>query len=224
MLVLEHGQGGCSQGGVRDSQWYRSGYLEPDLGYALSYRDFAKALAERYRDEPTVLSYGLMLGLYADDPIALSGFITDVGQMLHGVAPSQLVSLDLTWSREEDPTAQTFEALQSLPVVDFVDVDDYFFTPGEPGIDPTLWAAIENVGKPAVVGQGAFIVEGFEPPQFEERARQAGERLRDWHEAGYNGALLWAYHPGWDTLSEEFDARPEDPLLQPNGVLANAPW
>lgn len=223
MLMLEHGHGDCSDELVRDDEWYRTGYLVPGGGYALSYRDYARAVAERYRDEPTVLGYGLLQSLAADDPAALRAFVDDVGQLVHGVAPSQLVSLDLGYYSSGASLDGPFVELQSLPVVDLVDVDDYQIEEWTP-LDPALLTAVAAVGKPAIIGEGAFGIFGFEPEHFQARATRVEQRMLEWRDAGFDGALLWNYLPGWQDLSEEFDARPEDPLLQADGVLANAPW
>ncbi len=226
LVILEHGAGDCSDGTPRDAEWYRSGYLTPAPGYALSYRDYARAVAERYRGEPTVLGYGVMQSLGSDDSEALRDFVVDIGQLIHGVAPSQLVSLDLdrfaSGSDLSGGAASAFVSLQSLPYVDFVDVDDYVGPEPEP-LDDALLSALVTIGKPAIVGEGAFPLTG-DPPDLDERARRAEQRLRDWHDADFDGALLWNYLPGWETISEEFDTRADDPVLQPGGVLANAPW
>lgn len=229
LLVLEHDQGDCSQGGARDEDWYRAGYLAPDGSYALAYREHVRALGERYRDEPSVLGYQLMQGLGGQDPSVLTSFISDVGQLLHGVAPSQLIALGLRWPESADTgtdpdAAARFLQLQRLPAVDFVDVYDYSYALGKPPLDPNLLAALESIGKPAIVGEGSFQIAGFAPEQFQARAALASQRMQLWYDAGLNGALLWAYQPDWEVLSEEFDARPEDPLLQPGGVLASSPW
>lgn len=225
LLILEHADGGCSEGGPRNSAWYTTGYLNPDGGYAIAYRDYARALAERYRDEPTVLGYVLAQSLGAGvAATALTGFVNDMGQLLHGVAPNQLVSLDLNWQPRADSEVAEYRALQSLPVVDFVDIDDYVFEESPGPLDPALLEVLSDIDKPVIVGEGAFGLEADDVEALTARAERARNRLQSWHEAGFAGALLWAYQPGWREVSEEFDARPSDPLLQPGGVLARAPF
>jgi hypothetical protein len=127
LLVLEHRHGTCSHGAERDEAWYAGGYQQAYGGYALSYRDYARAVAERYRDEPTVLGYVLLQDLGGADAATLAGFITDMGELLHSLAPSQLVSLDLNWTGDDDPDGADYRQLQSLPAADFIDVQDYLF-------------------------------------------------------------------------------------------------
>jgi len=222
MFVLDHAEGSCSQGGRRDAAWYSGGYQNPDGNYPLSYRKFAEALARRYSAEPTVLGYVLLQSLGGADQGTLTGFVNDVGQLLHGVAPSQLVSLDLNW--EGGDGGASYRALQELPSVDLVDVDDYNFDETVPPLDSSLLATLDQIDKPAVVGEGAFLLDGSNSGAFEKRAQKARERMTQWRQWGFSGALLWAYQPGWEAVSEEFDARPEDPMLQPGGVIDNAPW
>ncbi len=223
-FVLEHAKGSCSQGTTRDNAWYSGGYQNPDGAYALSYRDFAASVARRYRNEPTVLGYVLMQGLGHADPSTLTSFVTDMGQLLHGLAPSQLLSLDLDWDRANDGAGITFRALQELPAVDLIDIDDYSFSDTLKPLDATLLRTLGDLDKPAIVGEGAFLLDGAGDAALARRAQRARERMTQWKDLGFSGALLWAYQPGWGTVSEEFDARSADPILQPGGVLASAPW
>jgi hypothetical protein len=223
-LVLEHGEGGCSQGGHRDTAWYAGGYQSPDGSHVLSYRDYAETVARRYRDEPTVLGYVLMQGLGGADTATISSFATDIGQLLHGVAPSQLVSLDLKWDPTNDDGGAGYRALQALPVVDLIDLDDYSFAESLEPLDPILLKTVAEIDKPAVVGEGAFLLDGTDAAALARRAQKARERTVQWQNWGFSGALFWAYQPDWGAASEEFDAREGDPLLEPGGVIASAPW
>lgn len=225
MFILDHAQGSCSVGGDRDTAWYASGYQNPDGNYARSYRAFAQALAEHYRDEPTVLGYVLLQSLgNGSDGSTLPGFVNDMGEMLHGVARNQLVSLDLPWNGGGDDNGASFRALQQLPTVDLVDVDDYAFAPTLEPMDPALLETLSKIDKPAIVGEGAFLLDSAANAALADRAERARQRISQWHDWGFSGAVLWAYQPGWSAASEEFDARPGDPLLQPGGVVSNAPW
>jgi hypothetical protein len=221
-FVLDHAQGNCSVGGQRENAWYAGGYLGLDGNYTRSYREFAEALALRYRDEPTVLGYVLLQGLGGADPTTMTKFVNDMGQLLHGAARRQLMSLDLTWDGAD--AAANYRALQELSVVDLLDVDDYQFQDSLAPLDPVLLETLASIDKPAVVGEGAFLLDGNDTAALARRAQKARERLANWNQWGFAGALLWAYQPGWSAVSEEFDARPEDPLLQPGGVVTNAPW
>lgn len=223
-LVLEHADGDCSQGAHRDDAWYSGGFRNPYGTYVRSYRDYAEAVARRYRKEPTVLGYTLLQGMAGADPQLMSSFVTEMGQLLHGVAPNQLISLDLAWTGPGDDGGASYVALQQLPVVDLVDLDDYDFSEPPAPLSPELLAVLAQIDKPAVIGEGAFRLDSADAPAFERRAAKARERMAQWKAWGLSGALFWAYQPGWEAVSEEFDARPADPMLQPGGVLASAPW
>jgi mannan endo-1,4-beta-mannosidase len=222
VFVLDHAEGSCSQGGRRDAGWYGGGYRSPDGNYALSYRDFAQTLATRYRYEPTVLGYVLVHNMRAADAATSTGFVNDVGQLLEGIAASQLLSLDLSWDAADG--GATYRALQQLSSVDLVDVDDYNFDETVQPLDANLLATLAQIDKPAVIGEGAFLLTGNDDAALQKRSQKASRRMAEWRQWGFSGALLWAYQPGWGDVSEEFDARPADPMLQPGGVVANAPW
>ena len=171
-----------------------------------------------------VLGYVLLQNMGDADTDAVEHFVTQMAQVLHGVAPNQLVSLDLSWGVTSGNGGAAYRRLQALPFVDYVDVDDYQVEPEVFPIDDVQLALLSELDKPAVIGEGAFELPGGDAAAFNARAERARTRLQRWRDWGLEGALLWAYQPGWSGESEEFDARPEDPLLQPGGVLANAPW
>ena len=221
-FVLDHAQGNCSVGGRRESSWYAGGYQGLDGNYQRTYREFTEALANRYQNEPTVLGYVLLQGLGGADPTTLTSFVTDMGKLLRVAAPRQLVSLDLTWEGADG--AANYRALQELPVVDLIDVDDYQFEKSLQPVDPALLETLASIAKPTVVGEAAFLLDGDDAAALVRRADKARERLASYKQWGFSGALLWAYQPSWSAVSEEFDARPADPLLQPGGVVASAPW
>jgi len=224
MFYIENQTGECSSGEWRSDAWYQQGHAYPYGSYAHSYLDHARALAERYRDEPTVLGYTLVQGLRPGDAELALSFASEVGQLLHGVAPNQLISLDLRtgWDASD---ASLFRQAQELSVVDLMDVVDY----PEPWEHPeplltSVVEAVRAVNKPRVIGEGAFQLFDDSEQGLIERAERAEQRMLYWQELGFQGALLWNYQPGWLEISEEFDARPADPLLRADGVLARAPW
>lgn len=219
-IILETSSIDCSSPVPRDSAWYNGGYREREATYALPYLEYALNVVTQYKDEPTVLGYVLMHGLGGADASALTNFVSDMAPRLHGIAPDQLLSLDLVWPGAGEEAA-TYRALQSLPAVDFMDVDDY--TSPQP-LDPTLLDLLAEIDKPAVVGEGAFNLTDGSEADLRARADAAAQRMQEWKGWGFSGALLWAYDPGWTAPSEEFDARRTDPLLQAGGVLDHAPF
>jgi hypothetical protein len=208
-LVLDAADGGCSQGAPRDDAWYTAGYQTPDGNYARSYLDFATAVASRYRDEPTVLGYVLIQGFggalvnpdHMVSPSALTSFATAMGQRLHGLAPNQLLSIDLEWGGLPDDGGATYLALEQLPEVDFVDVDDYTFMYPPKPLNPTLLQTLDKLDKPAVIGEGAFGLLAGNDAALAMRGEVAKARIAEWHDLGFSGALLWAYQPGWGAFS-----------------------
>ncbi|HEX2873302.1 MAG TPA: hypothetical protein VHP33_18720, partial [Polyangiaceae bacterium] len=177
-FVLEHAQGNCSVGGRRESSWYASGYEALDGNYMRSYRQFAEDLADYYRFEPTVLGYVLLQGLGGADTPTLTNFATNMGKVLHGAAPNQLMSLDLTW--EGADSAADYRALQELSAVDLIDVDDYQFQDSLEPLDPVLLETLSSIDKPVVVGEGAFLLDGDSDAALARRAQKTRERMAAW--------------------------------------------
>jgi hypothetical protein len=226
-FVLGVHDGECNTGGKHDAAWYQSGYQQKERNYALSYQDYALNVVSTYAKEPTVLGYALMhnfAGSESIDPAALSSFASHMGQLVHDRAPNQLVSLDYAWHGGAADELATYHALETLQVADFIDVDDYTFNYPPAPLDPALVTELEQIDKPAVIGEGAFGLLGTDDAALKARADAARGRSAEWRAANFSGALFWAYDPGWKEQSEEFDARPADPMLQPGGVVASAPW
>jgi hypothetical protein len=228
-IVLGVHQGECNllPDSQHDAAWYKSGYRQNEPKYALSYREFAANTVTRYKDDPTVLGYALLHGFDASnnvDSTTLINFATDMGQLLHGIAGKQLLSLGYTWHGNAPDDLAKYHALQNLPVTDFIDVDDYTTQSSLMPLDPALLEELAGINKPAVIGEGAFVLRGIDRDSFEARGEMARMRMEQWKRGGFSGALFWAYDPDWKELSEEFDDRPIDPMLRPNGVIASAPW
>jgi hypothetical protein len=221
-LVLDDGkqdtmeQRKCPSLPLRDDAWYGGGYTKPEIDYPLSYKDYALAVADRYKDEPTVLGYIMLESTGGADPEILKTFVEKMGGDIKRVADKQLLSLDLVWTN-----TPSYADLQKLDVVDFIDIDDYYEP--EP-LPPELIKTLATIDKPAVVGEGAFRLYSEDPAGFMDRAGRAATRIGEWEKDGLGGALFWAYEPGWMGASEEFDFREIDPMLQPGGVVAEAPW
>jgi hypothetical protein len=230
-LDHEQGQNECSEGPPRDTAWYSEGYKNRDGSYTQSYLDYATTVATRYANEPTVLGYVLVQSMNVQgniDASALGTFVETVGARVRTSAPRQLLSLDLSWGKT--PPA-SFKDIERLPAVDLINLDDYqrdaIPTPPEAGLRTTL----DQLNKPAVVGETAFSTTGPDAAALLDRATRANLRVQEWHDFGaVSGLLFWAYQPGWTFSNdpgkpaEAFDSRDEDPLLQPGGVLDKMTW
>jgi hypothetical protein len=228
LLLLEDTEGSCSGGKPRDDEWFASGYREPEPSRALSYRDWAVAVARRYRDEPTVLGYTPVHQFHGDNPSVLLDFVQDIGAALKAEAGNQLLTLDASlFSPATTIQGQPspFERLQALDLVDVVDVADY----SDQGlVDPALVESVQplsaSLGKPAIVNEVAVSTLDASPAALAARAARVDERLTALYVQGFAGALLWDFTPGWRTPLYSFDARADEPLMGPSGVLARAPW
>jgi len=104
--------GGCDAGAGPEKtvDWYQAGYRTPDVGHALSYRDYVVEMAKHFANEPTIALWQLVNEAQANtkDPSgqlrcssednqageqALRAFADDVTGAIKAVDPHHLVNL-----------------------------------------------------------------------------------------------------------------------------------
>lgn len=105
VATLTNQWGACEPGHpYRDLSWYQSGYLQPDSGYALSFKDFAVSMAAHYANDDRIAFWQLVNEAEAKSSNggacnesaaagALRSFGDTVTQAIHSVDPNHLVSL-----------------------------------------------------------------------------------------------------------------------------------
>jgi mannan endo-1,4-beta-mannosidase len=135
--VLEDGPGDCSTGeaGVPlseadDGHWFSSGYREPYGSAELSYRDYARVVAEHYRDEPTILAWMLVNEAETSerDPqgrSVLVSFAGDVAGLVHSVDPHHLVTLGTQGNGAPGGSGADFRDVYNQADLDFAEVHDW---------------------------------------------------------------------------------------------------
>ena len=101
-----------------------------------------------------------------------------------------------------------------------LDVHD-FFAPQTPLTDAMseLSSIAASLGKPIFAGATAVELQDTSAQSFAERANSIEAKLHAAFDAGYVGLLVYDYIPDWEHVTWSFDARSEDPLSGPDGVL-----
>lgn len=255
MPVLEDGPGDCSTGerGVPLSRadggrWYADGYTKP-LGWAtLSYRDYARRIAEHYRDDPTILGWTMVneaetAARDAQGRSPLVAFAGDIAGVLHAADPRHLVTLGSQSNGAPGASGQDFRDVYAQSGLDFTEVHDWgrygSDTEAMPGASGDVLPATDSdqcrardakiacsfaiartLGKPLVVGEVG--IEATDDPSRTRRAQLIDAKARAAFSAGASGYLIWHLDTA---VTDELDVlvEPRDPLFATlHDVLAPA--
>ncbi len=243
--VLEDGPGNCSTGqeGVSkasypDDRWFTDGYRRPYGSARLSYRDYVRVVAERYRDEPAVLGWMMMNEAEtqrrdADGRPVLADFARDVSAVIKAADPNHLVTLGTQSNGAPGASGQDFATVYSEPGLDFAEVHDWArygaddeAVPGSDSgrlpdagspacTDPAAkiacsFAFAPGLGKPLVVGEVG--ITATDAASRRRRADLIGAKARAAFSAGADGYLVWHLNSG---PTDGYDVEPalDDPLL-----------
>jgi mannan endo-1,4-beta-mannosidase len=222
---LEHQQGYCSDGHWKDISWYQGGYreafdtdgrgLEP-----LSYWDYLNLIVPRYRANPALGMWGLVVepeaptcdnSTSSDCPgtdqcqevagaAAIRGFFDTVGGMVKRLDPNHLISAGSIGGGQCGWSGSDFTYVNSSPGIDVCEVHDYNFA--SIPINPTAIAdikACKAIGKPLIVGEtglsAASEISSSCPQNLIDRAQAFKTRVDDYLRAGASGVALWMWSP-----------------------------
>jgi hypothetical protein len=228
IFVLENYWQDCSVGPDRDDAWFQTGYTAPYGGYPLSFREYARGVVAHFRDEPTVLAWELMHEARGDDFASLDVFARDMSSLLRETDPNHLIALGLdngtSPATDRMGTPSNYQRLHEHPAVDLLDMHD-FGSEDAPSPDvPVLWDIASALNKAAFAGATAVEAVDASPAGLAARASVVEDKLDEAMGQGFAGFLIYDYVPDWQPPSWSFDARPDEPLAGPNGVIArNAP-
>lgn len=247
--VLEDGPGNCTTGNDGDAKsqlegdtYYTEGYRKPYGSARLSLRDYARVMAEHYRDDPTILGWSMVneaetTRRTSDGRSVLVDFATDLAGVLHAADPNHLVTVGTQSNGAPGASGRDFTEVYSAPGIDFSEVHDWGSygsdTEAMPGGDgPTppdagsgqcesssakigcSFALAQRIGTPLVVGEA-----GIEARDADARTRRADlfrAKIDAAFAAGAAGYLIWSVTT---SITDGYDVQltDDDPLL---GVLA----
>lgn len=193
--------------------WYQGGYRSADPGYAASYRDFVRTMAERYRAEPALLAWQLVNEAETpkadgtcDEPAgaaALRAFSDDVVSVIRAAGDPHLVGLGSMGSGQCGLSGSADFRYVHGGALDMCEYHDYTPMAAVPGDAwnglATRVADCAAVGKPLFVGE-AGIPAGIQADgstgavSAESLARRAAlfdSKLTQQTAAGVAGFVVW---------------------------------
>jgi hypothetical protein len=227
MPVLESYHPDCTASSARDDTWFATGYKLPYGNYALSYRDYVAGVVTHFRDEPTILAWELMHEAGGNDFSIIDAFAQDMTTWVkrNDHDPHHLIALGLN-NGDKSPATSTdgdpsnYFKLQNRDTVDLIDVHDF----GAPGdVLPAQIARCREIAhslkKPIFSGASAVPLSDASAASFQLRASQIQSKYAAAQADDFAGFLVYDFVPGWTNPSWDFDARPEEPLAGPGGVL-----
>jgi mannan endo-1,4-beta-mannosidase len=224
IFVLENMRDDCSKG-KRDDSWFRSGYREPYGGYALSFPDFAQGLVAHFRDEPSILAWEIMHEAGGGDSAAMLDFATQMTTVVRSTDRNHLIVFGSdngdSVATRIDGSPSAYSTLHGLDTVDMIDAQDFFAeeSPMTPAVEASCRVA-QSLHKPCFVGASAVSLSGTSTQAFSVRASQVSNKAQAALDAGFAGYLVYAFTPGWQNASFDFDARSNEPLAGGSGTLA----
>jgi aryl-phospho-beta-D-glucosidase BglC (GH1 family) len=250
--VLEDGPGNCTTLDHREQKsdyqgdtWFSAGYKQLYGSATLSYRDYARVIADHYKDEPAILGWSLINeadtgARDADGRSVLVSFAQDVGQVVKAADPHHLVTLGTQSNGAAGASGPDFTAVYSVPELDFAEVHDWEPwgarddpMPGGSGGKPPAADDPSCAQPDAKIGCSFALSVGLDKPLFvgeagagatteserRVRATQLGAKMRAAVAAGAGGYLLWritkTYGDGNDILVSD-----DDPVLDEMASVA----
>ena len=234
IVTLTDQWGECGDGGLngyKGLDWYQSGYLEPDPGMLVSYRDWVAEVVTRYRDDPRIAFWQLINeaeaanavdGQQGDCPAgneaadALKNWASDVAGLVKSIDPNHLVSLGSIGGGQCGMSSDQYAFVHDIPEIDLCEYHDYTPTQPMPGDE---WNGLQvRLDQCAALDKPLFVGEvGIVPNQvggtLEDRAAALLAKLEVQSAAGVQGVLAWAWNSGATGDTASFDIGPDDPLL-----------
>ena len=244
--VLEDGPGDCSTGepGVSladagGGTWFSQGYREPYGDARLSFRDYARVVAQHYADEPTILAWMLVNEAEtsqrdAEGRSQLVSFAGDVSAVVHAADPNHLVTLGTQGNGAPGGSGADFRDVYNQDGLDFVEVHDWAHygsdTEALPGADADgalpaaeseqcrstsapiacSFAIAEEIEKPLVVGEVG--ITATDEAGRTRRSELIGAKAEAAFAAGAAGYLPWHFS---STATDGYDLvrGDDDPLF-----------
>lgn len=215
--VLANHWADCEFGGqTKAIDFYESGFRSPGYGYERSYQQYARLVAEHYRDEPAIAFWQLINEAEAPSAgggceearaaEALHSFAGEMTQTLKSADPNHLVSLGTMGSGQCGTSDRNYKRVHEP--VDIAEYHDYVYDGNsldnsDNPIPGDQWnglsARIDQTGpsglnKPLMVGEAgirADVAGALSPESLQTRADYFAAKIEVQMAAGVDGFVLW---------------------------------
>jgi hypothetical protein len=215
--VLTNHWADCEFGGAAKTvDFYESGFRSPGDGYQHSYLEYARLVAEHYRDEPAIAFWQLVNEAEAPSSgggceedraaSALRSFAAEMTGALKGVDPNHLVSLGTMGSGQCGTANGHYRQIHEP--VDICEYHDYDYEgnsndnsdnpiPGDEwnGLAQRLnQCGASGLRKPIFVGEAgisADVAGALTPDSLQRRAEFFSAKIDAQMAAGVDGFVLW---------------------------------
>ncbi len=219
--VLVNHWSACEPGSsTKNVSFYRAGYKQAGYGYQMSFRDYARTVAQRYADDPTIAFWQLVnepgtnqVDGACDEAVgasALRAFADDMVGVIKAVDANHLVSLG-TAGGGGCGTSYTNYSYVHAGAVDLCSYHDY--GPPEAAMPGDEWNGLAfRVEQAAALGKPLFIGEaGIDKALgLQQRASYFDAKIRAAFSNGIDGYLIW--HGTADTGPHDaYDVHNGDP-------------
>jgi mannan endo-1,4-beta-mannosidase len=216
----------------RTLAWYQSGYTRPDYGYALSYRDYAAAIAKHYAGNTTIAFWQLVneaealtsAGGSCDEQAAnhaLRSFADDVAGLVKANDPSHLVSLGTIGGGQCGAAGSADYRYLHAGLIDLCEYHEYW---GKGAVPGDQWNGVATrindchaLNKPIFAGE-VGIDASIQPDgttsaivtkaSLALRAQYLQSKMKAQFPMGLVGFLVWDYDNG---PSKYYEVGPGDP-------------
>ena len=199
MITLGDARADCGER-AKDASWFA------DAAARAEYQSHLTMLLQRYRGDPTIAWFE-----YLNEPDGADGalrpFYDEMGAVAEGIDPTRLFSSG-TLAPYAVGGADEFRTITESPGVDVASLHEYDEDEVESNHGPETREA--SAGKPVLVGEFGITAGPSCPVDFDERARRVDAKVTAYLDAGYAGALEWAWQPGGSSACElgNLDADP----------------
>lgn len=207
----------------KPATWYEAGWKHDRFGGApLTYREYIRAVAGHFRDEPQILAWQLVNEpeIYPESPAttaALRRFAVEAAREVKAADPHHLVSLGLLGLGQPATTGPRYRRLHQFRPLDLVTAHDhgYIYEPlagrDWPRRENNFFADMWDAGaldKPFVATESGIALEWVAGDRH-RRAELFRAKLDVFFEAGGAGYILWNFEP---RLVTNFGFTSDDPV------------
>jgi len=225
LVTLENQWKNCIATGYKTRSWYESGYESTQGGELVSYRQWVREVATRYKSNSTLLAYQLVneaedansRGGTCEETRATSAlrtFTDDVGRLIHSIDPYHLVDLGTLGSGQCGTKGSDYRYVHESVGTNMCGYHDYGApsTPMPGDSTDGLKVRLEQCGalkKPLMVDETG--IQTSSSISYEQRASDFSNKLTAQFTAGVVGELFWQLDDVDTPQFGTFDIGPSDP-------------